>query len=652
VTSKFFSGAPLSLTQRLADEAKHGTLDLTHEPVTSAIPAPAGDANLKKTIGPIKAWIDQASGATGSVLDKHLTLRDLMAEGAVAVRIGSTIISGTDPSAIDLGSGYSDPRPVYAIPPTPTNLTAQGAFKNVILHWDLISYANFAYTEVYRSATNARGAAILIGTSTSNLYADANVTVGSTYYYWVRAINQGGAYGSDNAVGGTSAALLTIGNTDLGDLVVSAEKLSSGTYPNINLVPNGGAEDVLGTQPVGWAIAATYGAGGTFSYGNSAGFAAGGSNYFRIQNAGAANTNAVGCLAFPVIPGETYSVKVRVQGSSASAAGLYVQMLESATKPVGGYVNGANYTTFQNLVADGAIANTWTLKEFTYVPTAGTFWVSLAMILFTTSTSTNLYWDDVSVGRQITASFLAANSIAVGTAAIQNAAIVNAMIANLAVDSAKIAALAVTNAKIGLLAVDTAQINALAVTTAKIALLAVTNAQIANATIGTAQINTLNASVITAGTITTDRLINNAVTDITSTSPADGTQTIGHTYAGPATSEYQVFATASYTNTTGAAVTLTWHWSMSAAVSASGSGWTGPWFQITGSGTGWPGGGSGIIPISANGTLYSGTFSTTLANGNAVTVNVNGRADTAGSATGGFTVPYKDVYLALQAVKK
>jgi hypothetical protein len=64
----------------------------------------------------------------------------------------------------------------------------------------------------------------------------------------------------------------------------------------------------------------------------------------------------------------------------------------------------------------------------------------------------------------------------------------------------------ITKAKIQDLAVTTAKIQDLAVTTAKIDNLTITGAKIALATIGTAQVGTLDASVITARTITTDRI--------------------------------------------------------------------------------------------------------------------------------------------------
>ena len=101
-------------------------------------------------------------------------------------------------------------------------------------------------------------------------------------------------------------------------------------------------------------------------------------------------------------------------------------------------------------------------------------------------------------------------NMSIGGYQIPDASITNAKIANLAVGTAEIADLAVENAKIGLLAVDTAQIADAAIENAKIANLAVTNAKI----------NDLDATKITAGYISVDRL---EVGTITGAKLEDGT---------------------------------------------------------------------------------------------------------------------------------
>ncbi|WJQ03192.1 phage tail spike protein [Geobacillus stearothermophilus] len=104
------------------------------------------------------------------------------------------------------------------------------------------------------------------------------------------------------------------------------------------------------------------------------------------------------------------------------------------------------------------------------------------------------------------------SSLAVGTGAIQDGAITNAKIANLAVDSAKIADAAITSAHIANAAVGAAAIANAAIGTAHIADGAITNAKIANAAIDNAKIANLDASKITSGYISADRIAANSIT--------------------------------------------------------------------------------------------------------------------------------------------
>ena len=123
--------ADLTLTQRLNVEASTGVLDVVRAPVLMAVPSPIGELeSLRRAVAALKMIVDQREGVSGSVLDKHLTLRDLMREGALGLKIGQNVYTGTAPSVVGLGSGYRDPRPVLSVPATPTNLTAQGAFRD------------------------------------------------------------------------------------------------------------------------------------------------------------------------------------------------------------------------------------------------------------------------------------------------------------------------------------------------------------------------------------------------------------------------------------------------------------------------------------------------------------------------------------------
>jgi hypothetical protein len=132
----------------------------------------------------------------------------------------------------------------------------------------------------------------------------------------------------------------------------------------------------------------------------------------------------------------------------------------------------------------------------------------------------------------ITATKLAANSIAVGTAAIQNGAIVNAHIGNLSADkitagvlaAARIAAGSITASHLATNSVTTDKIAANAVTANELAAAAVTAAKIASKTITAAQIAagavtateisvaSLSAIAANLGTVTAGRIQNAANT--------------------------------------------------------------------------------------------------------------------------------------------
>ena len=107
-------------------------------------------------------------------------------------------------------------------------------------------------------------------------------------------------------------------------------------------------------------------------------------------------------------------------------------------------------------------------------------------------------------GAIVTAHILDGN---ITTAKVADLAVTSGKIADLAVTTAKIAQAAITNAQIANAAVDTAQIALGAITSALIAQGAVGTAQIADASITDAKIVSLNADVISSGTLATERLI-------------------------------------------------------------------------------------------------------------------------------------------------
>ena len=106
-----------------------------------------------------------------------------------------------------------------------SNLTVSGGVLYNFLGWGTLP-GNFDHVEVWRSATNDRTVAALIGTSLFTVYADYIPDgVDTVYYYWIRAISKAGVAGTWNAVAsaGISAAPLGIGDSQVSS--ISATKI-------------------------------------------------------------------------------------------------------------------------------------------------------------------------------------------------------------------------------------------------------------------------------------------------------------------------------------------------------------------------------------------------------------------------------------------
>lgn len=113
--------------------------------------------------------------------------------------INAGVISQNEYGQIVEGDGQPD----LSSPPAPTNVTANGAMTNIILTWDDPAqfYANFAYAEIWRSATNTLDSAVKIGTTQAPIYADA-VPPASTFYYWVRFVSLANVIGFYHSTAG------------------------------------------------------------------------------------------------------------------------------------------------------------------------------------------------------------------------------------------------------------------------------------------------------------------------------------------------------------------------------------------------------------------------------------------------------------------
>jgi beta-glucanase (GH16 family) len=169
-------------------------------PKVPSIPVPGSSlSSVIAALSQIKEVMETREGQRGSGLDKNITWRDIIQSGLATVVIGGKSFSGNG-GIILPGGPQSDP----TTPPAPTGLEADGALASIVVSWDRAPYRNHAYAEVWRSAENDIGTAVLTGTTEASVYADT-VGGGGTYYYWVRFVSKADVKGPFNNTVGLQA---------------------------------------------------------------------------------------------------------------------------------------------------------------------------------------------------------------------------------------------------------------------------------------------------------------------------------------------------------------------------------------------------------------------------------------------------------------
>jgi len=132
----------------------------------------------------------------------------------------------------DSGIGFTDPAVTMTIYPfksvlSPTGVNAtKGAFSDrVRITWNAVT--NATSYEVWRNAVNDSSAATEFSTEPATaIYDDTSVTVGTTYYYWVKAKNASATSVFSSSDSGYASATVVVPSAPRG---VSASK---GTYQN------------------------------------------------------------------------------------------------------------------------------------------------------------------------------------------------------------------------------------------------------------------------------------------------------------------------------------------------------------------------------------------------------------------------------------
>lgn len=183
----------------------------------------------------------------------------------------SALMGAVGPAGPTGPAGTITPDPTA--PPSVTSLAAIAGLTQIIITWDVPSYTQGhgpGQTNIYIVKKAASDATLPTYPGDAYISISAPHALGivsfpcdlsTRCHIWAKYQTKDG-YVSASPAGGVNGVIAQTGkinNVDLGDLIVTSEKLSQGTYPNINLVSNPGAEDGI----VSWADYDTGLGGGT-----------------------------------------------------------------------------------------------------------------------------------------------------------------------------------------------------------------------------------------------------------------------------------------------------------------------------------------------------------------------------------------------------
>ncbi|MFK7682267.1 DUF1983 domain-containing protein [Aeromonas caviae] len=142
--------------------------------------------------------VELLTGQRGDRLDKAVTFRELAALGLSTLRpgAGGVYVPGKNPDLFPVGQ--------MEFPHAPVNVIANGAFHTVLVEWDPPQYRGHAHAEIWRAESDNQPDAVLVGTTSANLFSDA-IGKGAKFYYWVRFVNGKDDHGPFQGVNGVVA---------------------------------------------------------------------------------------------------------------------------------------------------------------------------------------------------------------------------------------------------------------------------------------------------------------------------------------------------------------------------------------------------------------------------------------------------------------
>ena len=119
-------------------------------------------------------------------------------------------------------------------PANPTGLTATAGIQFVFLQWTYNTETDMSHYEIWRNTTDDNTTATKIAQTKANVFADESVTAGTTYFYWIKAVDHLGNVSGFNAIAGTSATPRNVGTNDVDNNAITAAKINVTNLSAIN----------------------------------------------------------------------------------------------------------------------------------------------------------------------------------------------------------------------------------------------------------------------------------------------------------------------------------------------------------------------------------------------------------------------------------
>ena len=494
------------------------------------------DHEGKRFATKVNESIAQLKGELGDPLDGAVTFRDLIDAGIAKrdIRIGSNgRIVGLNSKDVTFGD-----EEVLGIPPAPTGVSADGAFQNIVIEWDVPTFFGFSHAEVWAATSNTFADRVFIGQTTAAVFAH-QVGNGQTRYYWIRFVNIQGTVGPFNSTTGTQAstaedigAVMQDLSETLQDLpgYTTLEALISGSAGTAATVIRNASEPSTrdnGDALVGndiwidtddnnqayfrnsgntaWVksrdstLISLYNSLSSTVSTNTSNISTAQSDIITLTSDTTANASAITSLTSTVNSNTSaISSEATTRANADSALSTSITNLSSTVSGNTASITSLNTTTANiNGDLDAMYVLTVATESNGSKSAAGMVIGSNANSGSGAQSYVQFQADKFAIwsGSTNIAPFIVSGGVVyIDDARIQNGAITNAKIGNLAVDSAKLADASVVNAKIANASISTAKIQDASITNAKI--------------------NDLSASKINTGSLSADYInIDNVTLD-------------------------------------------------------------------------------------------------------------------------------------------